>query len=116
MNRHGTPDEGAHAHWYHVSIVEHWCVYGDSGFAESCLERPDSLRIQEFPDLCPAQTVKERSAGLQERLTVKDRPTSTPPPPPLTAGQPLGSSRLITKLRIHGGVSRAGQISYLGRL
>ncbi len=35
-------------------------------------------------------------------------------PPTLTAGQLLGSSRLIIKLKTHGGrVSKAGQISFL---
>lgn len=49
MKRHGTPD-GVLTLLGIIFPLYNFGVCGDSDFAESRLERPDSLRIQEFPD------------------------------------------------------------------
>lgn len=107
-------DKGKKRHGTPYSVLTLPCIKlllcstdacGDSDFAESHLERSDSPHIQEFPDSCSAPCEKwGYKRDLQLRIVL----------PTLTAGQPLGSSRLITKLRTHAGrVSGAGQISIL---
>lgn len=104
MKRHGTPD--CVLTLPHIKLPLYDAVSGDSDFAESHLEGSDSPHIQEFPDACSAPSANDQQVSkrdLQSKIV----------PPTLTAGQLLGSSRLITKLRTHAGrVSRAGQGRY----
>lgn len=97
----------------HVMVLSSHCTALPSVVtqtsAESLLERSDSPLIQEFPDPCSAPCENELQATRDFQSAIA--------PPTLTAGQLLGSSRLITKLRTYAErVSRAGLISFFGQL